>query len=173
MKDFLGQVGTWCLRGSMMVEFFHNTIDKVAALPTIKKDFETVTRKLKADEVKMTEAIGKVKSLSDENTRLEENKTKLADEVTRLKKALAEKQSKAIQVVLDKQKFVETAQKDKEDWAKKAKWYEAEIEQVEDLWEESSECFFHTAIDQIKFLNPSVELTTIGMNTLCVVREGK
>ncbi|KAJ1426558.1 hypothetical protein SESBI_10302 [Sesbania bispinosa] len=113
MKDFLGQVGTWCLRGAMMAKFFHNTINEVAVLPAIKKDFEAVTQKLKAYEVKMTEAFGK------------------------------------------------------------AEWFEAEIEQVEDLWEESAECFFHTAINHIKFLNPSVELRTKGMNTLCAVHDGK
>ncbi|KAJ1388674.1 hypothetical protein SESBI_38941 [Sesbania bispinosa] len=143
-----------------MAEFFHNIIDEVAALPTIKKDFEMVNENLKADEVKMTKALGMVKTLSDENIRLEESNTKLAEEVSRLKMALAEKQSEAIQVVLEKQKIVKDAHKDKEIWQKKVEWYEAYIEWVEDLWEESAECFFHIAIEQIKFLNPDIELQT-------------
>ncbi|KAJ1384607.1 hypothetical protein SESBI_42379 [Sesbania bispinosa] len=153
MKDFFGQVGTWCLRGAMMAEFFHNTIDEVVALPKIKKDLEAVTEKLKADEVKMTEALGKVKNLTDENLRLEDNNTKLTEEITNLKAALAAKKAEAIQV--------------------KAEWYEKEIRHVEDLWDESAECFFHTAFDQIKYLNPDVELQTKGMSTLRVVRNSK
>ncbi|KAJ1409039.1 putative transmembrane protein [Sesbania bispinosa] len=39
----------------------------------------------------MTEALGKVKTLTDENIRLEENNTKLAEEVAQLKAALAAK----------------------------------------------------------------------------------
>ncbi|KAJ1378075.1 hypothetical protein SESBI_48230 [Sesbania bispinosa] len=121
----------------------------------------------------MTEALEKVKTLSDENTKLVENNTKLAEEVIQLKKTLTEKQSEVIQVVLEKEKIAEDARKDKENWSKKVEWYEVEIERVEDLWEESVECFFHTAIDQIKFLNPDIKLSTKCMNTLCVVRDGK
>ncbi|KAJ1418367.1 hypothetical protein SESBI_15867 [Sesbania bispinosa] len=131
-----------------------NTIDEVAALSAIKKNFEADSLKLKADEEKMVEALGKVKTLTNENTQLVENNTKMADEVIQLKKALAEKQSEAIL--------------DKENCAKKVEWYEAEIERVGDLWEESAECFFHNAIDHIKFLNLGVELMTKGVNTLCV-----
>ncbi|KAJ1403439.1 PAS domain S-box protein [Sesbania bispinosa] len=86
---------------------FHNTVDEVAALPTIKKDFEADTEKLKADEVKMTEALRKVKTLTDENIRLKENNTKLAEEVAQLKAELVAKKTEAIQAVLDKQKVVE------------------------------------------------------------------
>ncbi|KAJ1378735.1 Kinesin-like protein [Sesbania bispinosa] len=139
-----GQVGTWCLRGAMMAEFFHNTIDEVASLPTIKKDFEAVTEKLKADEVKMTEALGKVKTLTDENIHLEENNTKLTEELTKLKAALAAKKTEAIQVVLEKKKVVEDAEADKENWRQR-----------------------------IKFLNLGVELRIKGMSTLCLICDGK
>ncbi|KAJ1382846.1 hypothetical protein SESBI_43899 [Sesbania bispinosa] len=149
MKEFLGQVRTWCLRGAMMAEFFHNTIDEVAALPNIKKDFESVTEKLNADEVKMTEALGKVKNLTDENLRLEENNTKLAEEITKLKAALAAKKAEAIQVVLEKQKVVEDAETEKENWRQNPNGM------------------------KIRYLNPDVELRTKGMSTLCVVRDGK
>ncbi|KAJ1423970.1 PAS domain S-box protein [Sesbania bispinosa] len=125
------------------------------------------------DEVKMTEALGKVKNLTDENIRLEENNTKLTKETTQLKAALAAKKTEAIQVVLEKQKIVEEVEAAKEDWKQKADWYEKEICRVEDLWDESSECFFHTAIDQIRYLNPGVELRMKGMSTLCVVRDDK
>ncbi|KAJ1417304.1 hypothetical protein SESBI_16731 [Sesbania bispinosa] len=81
MKDFLGQVGTWCLRGAMMAEFFHSTIDEVAALPQIKKDFEAITQKLKDDEVKMADALGKVKGLSEDNLKLTEKNGKLLEEI--------------------------------------------------------------------------------------------
>ncbi|KAJ1376170.1 hypothetical protein SESBI_50228 [Sesbania bispinosa] len=103
-----------------------------------------VAEKLKADEVRMTEAPGKVKTLTDENIHLEENNTKLAEEVAQLKAALATKKTEAIQVVLEKQKVVQDV-----------------------------ECFFHTAIDQIKYLNPDVELRTKGMSTLCIVCDDK
>ncbi|KAJ1443060.1 hypothetical protein SESBI_00336 [Sesbania bispinosa] len=61
----------------------------------------------------------------------------------------------------------------KEGWKLRAAEYEKEIQRVEYLWDESVECFFHNAIDQIKYLNPGVELRTRGMSTLCVVRDGK
>ncbi|KAJ1376369.1 hypothetical protein SESBI_50020 [Sesbania bispinosa] len=133
MKDFLGQVGTRCLRGAMMVEFFHNTIDEVAVLPKIKKDFEAVTKKLKDDEVKMTEALGKVKNLTDDNLRLEEKNTKLSEEITQLKTASVAKKSEAIQAILEKQKMVEEVEVAKEEWKLKAAEYEKEILRVEDL----------------------------------------
>ncbi|KAJ1417305.1 hypothetical protein SESBI_16732 [Sesbania bispinosa] len=147
MKDFLGQVGTWCLRGAMMAEFFHSTIDEVAALPQIKKDFEAITQKLKDDGVKMADALGKLD--------------------------LEAKKSKTIQVVLEKQKVVEDFDAAKEDWKLKEVGYEKEIRRVEDLSDESAECFFHNAIDQIRYLNPGTELRTKGISTLCVVRDGK
>ncbi|KAJ1427884.1 hypothetical protein SESBI_09268 [Sesbania bispinosa] len=102
MKDFLGQVGTWCLRGAMMAEFFHNTIDEVAALPQIKKDFEAVSKKLKDDEVKMQDALGKVKRLSDDNIKLTEKNKGLVEENEKLKLDLTAKKSEAIQAVLEK-----------------------------------------------------------------------
>ncbi|KAJ1421262.1 hypothetical protein SESBI_13850 [Sesbania bispinosa] len=173
MKDFLGQVGTWCLRGAMMAEFFHNTIGEVAALPQIKKDFEVVTQKLKDDEVKMKDALGKVKGLSEDNLKLNEKNDKLLEEIEKLKLDLAAKKSETIQVVLEKQKTVEDFEAAKEDWKLKEASYEKEIRRVEDLWDESAECFFHNAIDQIRYLNPGTELRTKGMSTLCVVRDGK
>ncbi|KAJ1409698.1 hypothetical protein SESBI_22517 [Sesbania bispinosa] len=173
MKDFLGQVGTWCLRGAMMAEFFHSTIDEVAALPKIKKDFKAVSKKLKDDKVKMQDALGKVNGLSDDNIKLTEEKKRLVEEIEKLKLDLAAKKSEAVQAVLDKQKMAEDLEAAKEGWDLKAAEYEKEIQRVEDLWDESAECFFHNAIDQIKYLNPWVELRTRGMNTLCVVRDGK
>ncbi|KAJ1382056.1 trafficking kinesin-binding protein 1-like isoform X4 [Sesbania bispinosa] len=91
MKDFLGQVGTWCLRGAMMAEFFHSAIDEVAALPQIKKDFETVSKKLKDDEVNMQDALRKVKGLSDENVKLTDKNKELEEEIEKLKSDLATK----------------------------------------------------------------------------------
>ncbi|KAJ1424171.1 KfrA protein [Sesbania bispinosa] len=87
--------------------------------------------------------------------------------------ALAAKKTEVIQAVLEKQKVVEDAEADKENWLQKARWYESEIQHVEDLWDEFVECFFHTIIDQIKYLKPGVELRTKGMGTLCVVCDGK
>ncbi|KAJ1424175.1 putative girdin isoform X1 [Sesbania bispinosa] len=134
MKDFLGQVGTWCLRGGMMVEFFHSTIDEVAALPQIKKDFEAVSQKLKDDEVKMTEALGKVKSLTDDNLSLTEKNDKLLEETEKLKLDLVTKKSETIQAVLEKQKTtVEDFEAAKEEWKLKAADYEKEIRRAEDL----------------------------------------
>ncbi|KAJ1397219.1 hypothetical protein SESBI_31953 [Sesbania bispinosa] len=173
MKDFLGQVGTWCLRGAMIAKFFHNTIDEVAALPQIKKDFEVVSKKLKDDEVKMQDALGKVKRLSDDNIKLTEKNKGLVKENEKLKLDLAAKKSEAIQAVLEKQKVAEDLEAAKEGWKFRAIKYEKEIQRVEDLWDESAECFFHNAIDQIKYLNPGVELRTRGMSTLCVVCDGK
>ncbi|KAJ1400764.1 hypothetical protein SESBI_29307 [Sesbania bispinosa] len=149
------------------------TIDEVAALPQIKKDFEAVTQKLKDDEVKMTEALGQVKSLTDDNLKLTEKNNKLLEEVEKLRLDLVDKKSETIQVVLEKQKMVEDLEAAKEEWKLKAADYEKEIRRVEDLWDKSTECFFHTAIDQIKYLNPGVELRTKGMSTLCVVHDGK
>ncbi|KAJ1416728.1 hypothetical protein SESBI_17116 [Sesbania bispinosa] len=171
MKDFLGQVGTWCLRGAMMAEFFHSTIDEVAALPQIKKDFEAVSKKLKDDEVMMQDALKKVKGLSDENLKLTDKNKELEEEIEKLKSALAAKRSEAIQAVIEKQKMAEDLENAMGEWKLKAAEYEKEIQRVEDLWDESAECFFHNAIDQIKFLNPGVELRTRGMSTLCVVRD--
>ncbi|KAJ1385952.1 hypothetical protein SESBI_41240 [Sesbania bispinosa] len=157
----------------IFTEFFHNTIDEVAALPQIKKDFKSVTKKLKDDEVKMVEALGKVKSLIDDNLSLEEKFGKLLEEIMHLKTTLVAKKSETIQAVLEKQKTVEEFEAAEEGWKLKAAKYEKEIRRVEDLWDESAECFFHTAIDQIKYLNPEVELRTKGMSMLCVVRDGK
>ncbi|KAJ1383975.1 NTP pyrophosphohydrolase MazG, putative catalytic core [Sesbania bispinosa] len=130
-----------------MAEFFHSTIDEVAALPQVKKDFEAVTKKLKDDEAKMVEALGKVKGLSDDNLKLTENNGKLLEEIEKLKLDLAAKKSETIQVVLEKQKVVEDFEAAKEDWKLKEAGYEKEIRRVEDLWDESVECFFHNAID--------------------------
>ncbi|KAJ1411236.1 hypothetical protein SESBI_21277 [Sesbania bispinosa] len=70
-------------------------------------------------------------------------------------------------------KMAEDLEGAREEWRVKAAEYEKEIQRVEDLWDESAEVFFHNAIDQIKFLNPGVDLRTRGMSTLCVVRDGK
>ncbi|KAJ1387229.1 hypothetical protein SESBI_40142 [Sesbania bispinosa] len=133
MKDFLGQVGTWCLRGAMMAEFFHSTIDEVAALPRIKKDFEAVSKKLKDDEVKMQDALGKVKGLSDDNIKLTEKNKGMVEEIEKLKLDLAAKKSEAIQAVLEKQKAAEDLEAAKEGWRLRAAEYEKEIQRVEDL----------------------------------------
>ncbi|KAJ1429589.1 hemicentin-1-like isoform X1 [Sesbania bispinosa] len=82
-SDFLGKVGTWCLRGAMMAEFFHSTIDEVAALPQIKRDFEAVSKKLKDDEVVMQDALKKVKGLSDDNIRLTDKNKELEEKKSR------------------------------------------------------------------------------------------
>ncbi|KAJ1383925.1 hypothetical protein SESBI_42937 [Sesbania bispinosa] len=166
MKDFLGQVGTWCLRGAMMAEFFHSTIDEVAALPQIKRDFEAVSKKLKDDEVVMQDALKKVKGLSDDNIRLTDKNKELEEEIKKLKSDLDTKRSEAIQAVLEKQKMAEDLEGAREGWKVKAAEFEKEIQRVEDLWDESAEVFFHNAIDQIKFLNPGVDLRTRGMSTL-------
>ncbi|KAJ1422249.1 hypothetical protein SESBI_13070 [Sesbania bispinosa] len=122
----------------------------------------------------MAEALEKVKTLTDDNLRLEEKNGKLQEEITQLKTTLVAKKSETIQVVLEKQKTVEDFEAAKEEWKFKAANYEKEIQRVGDLWDESAECFFfHTAIDQIKYPNPKVELRTKGMSTLCVVRDGK
>ncbi|KAJ1437340.1 hypothetical protein SESBI_03667 [Sesbania bispinosa] len=164
MKDFLGQVGTWCLRGVMMAEFFHSTIDEVAALPQIKKDFEAVSKKLKDDEVVMQDALKKVRGLSDENFKLTDKNTELEEEIEKLKSALAAKRSEAIQAVIEKQKMAEDLENARGEWKLKEAEYEKEIQRVEDLWDESAECFFHNAVDQIKFLNPGIELRTRAPN---------
>ncbi|KAJ1422919.1 hypothetical protein SESBI_12682 [Sesbania bispinosa] len=173
MKDFLGQVGTWCLRGAMMAEFFHSTIDEVAALPQIKKDFEAVSKKLKDDEVVMQDALKKVKGLSDDNLRLTDKNKELEEEIKKLKSDLDTKRSETIQAVLEKQKMAEDLEEARKEWKVKAAEFEKEIQRVEDLWDESAEVFFHNAIDQIKLLNPGVDLRTRGMSTLCVVRDSK
>ncbi|KAJ1406003.1 hypothetical protein SESBI_25454 [Sesbania bispinosa] len=116
MKDFLGQVGTWCLRGAMMAEFFHSTIDEVAALPQIKRDFEAVSKKLKDDEVVMQDALKKVKGLSDDNIRLTDKNKELEEEIKKLKSDLDTKRSEAIQAVLEKQKMAEDLEGAREEW---------------------------------------------------------
>ncbi|KAJ1378526.1 hypothetical protein SESBI_47774 [Sesbania bispinosa] len=138
MKDFLGQVGTWCLRGAMMAEFFHSTIDEVAALPQIKKDFEAVSKKLKDDEVVMQDALKKVKGLSDDNLRLTDKNKELEEEIKKLKSDLDTKRSETIQAVLEKQKMAEDSRA-REEWKVKAAEFEKEIQRVEDLWDESAE----------------------------------
>ncbi|KAJ1399700.1 hypothetical protein SESBI_30118 [Sesbania bispinosa] len=129
--------------------------------------------KLKDDEAKMKEALGKVKGLSDDNGRLTETNGKLLEEIEKLKLDLTAKKSEAIQAVLEKQKVAEDFEAAREGWKLQAAEYENEIQRVEDLWDESAECFFHNAIDQIKYLNPGTELRTKDMSTLCVVRDGK
>ncbi|KAJ1400458.1 hypothetical protein SESBI_29524 [Sesbania bispinosa] len=153
--------------------FSFGTIDEVAALPQIKKDFEAVSKKLKEDEVKMQDVLKKVKGLSDDNIRLTDRNKELEEEVEKLKSALATKKSEATQAVIEKQKMAEDLEDAKKEWKFQATRYEKEIQRVEDLWDESAEIFFHNAIDQIKFLNPEDELRTKGMSTLCVVRDGK
>ncbi|KAJ1396395.1 putative testis-specific Y-encoded-like protein 2 [Sesbania bispinosa] len=45
--------------------------------------------------------------------------------------------------------------------------------EAEDGWDKSVELYFHTAIDQIKFMNLLVEINTRGMDTMYVARNGK
>ncbi|KAJ1429567.1 hypothetical protein SESBI_08351 [Sesbania bispinosa] len=73
---------------------FHSTIDEVAALPQIKKDFEAVSKKLKDDEVVMQDALKKVKGLSDDNIRLTDKNKELEEEIKKLKSDLDTKRSK-------------------------------------------------------------------------------
>ncbi|KAJ1421749.1 hypothetical protein SESBI_13386 [Sesbania bispinosa] len=113
-----------------------------------QKYFEAVSKKLKDDEVKMKEALGKVKGLSDDNIKLTEKNNALLEEIEKLKLDLAAKKSDAIQAVLEKQKVAEELEASKGEWKLKAAEYEKEIQRVEDLWDESAECFFHNAIDQ-------------------------
>ncbi|KAJ1400740.1 AH/BAR domain superfamily [Sesbania bispinosa] len=162
----LGQQGQHVFRGSSAAEMKD-------FLGQIKKDFEAVSKKLKEDEVKMQDALKKVKGLSDDNVKLTDKNKELEEEVEKLKSALAAKRSEATQAIIEKQKMAEGLEDAKEEWKLQAAKYEKEIRRVEDLWDESAEIFFHNAIDQIKFLNPGVDLCTRGMSTLCVVRDGK
>ncbi|KAJ1393624.1 putative LIM and calponin-like proteiny domain-containing protein [Sesbania bispinosa] len=51
----------------------------------IKKDFEAVSKKLKEDEVKMQDALKKVKGLSGDNIKLTDKNKELEEEVEKLK----------------------------------------------------------------------------------------
>ncbi|KAJ1378525.1 hypothetical protein SESBI_47773 [Sesbania bispinosa] len=148
----LGQQGQRIFKGSSAAEM----------KDFLGQDFEAVSKKLKDDEVKMQDALRKVKGLSDENVQLTDKNKELEEEIEKLKSALASKRSEAIQVVIEKQKMVEDLEDAREEWKLKAAEYEKEIQRVEDLWDESAECFFHNSIDQIKFLNPGVELQAPG-----------
>ncbi|KAJ1397753.1 TIGR04211 family SH3 domain-containing protein [Sesbania bispinosa] len=96
----LGQQGQRVSRGSSAAEMKD-------FLGQIKKDFEAVSKKLKEDEVKMQDALKKVKGLSDDNIKLTDRNKELEEEVEKLKSALATKKSEATQAGLTELEMVD------------------------------------------------------------------
>ncbi|KAJ1404396.1 Lrp/AsnC family transcriptional regulator [Sesbania bispinosa] len=70
MKDYLKTLSDWCLGGAMMARFLIQAVIDLAALPKINKSFHEVATKLQSDEVKMNEALEKVKALTEEHDNL-------------------------------------------------------------------------------------------------------
>ncbi|KAJ1404842.1 hypothetical protein SESBI_26244, partial [Sesbania bispinosa] len=164
MKEYLDMFANWCLEGAMMAQYFTYIFDELAVLPYIKKDFQVVSAKLKSDEVKMTEAIAKVKTLTDDRDKLEAG-------MIVLQQKLASETAEKIKVFAEAKKEASTLELEKEDRDIKEKQFTVEIERLRKLWEESTDVYFHAAIKQIKFLNPIVEFRTRGMSTLCQVQD--
>ncbi|KAJ1418503.1 putative myosin-2 heavy chain isoform X2 [Sesbania bispinosa] len=147
------------------------------------KELHRVAAKLETDELKLQNAIGQVKLLTEERDKLHAT----VIELTQQNKTLTDEKQKALSDVkttievaktateaakLAKTKLDTLKEEIKELRLEKEK-DEEEIESLRKLWEESSAVHFHVAIKQIKFLNLGVELITWGMSTLCVVQNGK
>ncbi|KAJ1397453.1 hypothetical protein SESBI_31786 [Sesbania bispinosa] len=174
MTEYLNTMTDWCMGGAMLAQFFVGAVRDLAVLPTLKKNFHQVAAKLEVDELKLQSALGQVKLLTDERDKLSTS----VSELSLQKHTLTIEKQKALddaKVAADEAKAVTTElellRKEIRDLKKEKN--EEEIKTLRILWEESAGVYFHTAIKQMKFLNPGVELKTWGMSTLCLVENGK
>ncbi|KAJ1430772.1 hypothetical protein SESBI_07602 [Sesbania bispinosa] len=157
----------------MMATFFKYVVDELHVLLDIKKNFEDVSTKLLSDKAKISDALNKVKLMTKECDQL-------SAENILLQQKLATEKAERINAEAEATKAAETAKKalddlklERLDRQVKEPELQKEIERIEGLWEDSAEIYFHTAIRQIKFLNPDIELHTRGMFTLCQVEDEK
>ncbi|KAJ1415339.1 outer membrane protein assembly factor BamA [Sesbania bispinosa] len=107
-----------------MAEFFHSTIDEVAALPQIKRDFEAVSKKLKDDEVVM------MQECPQEGAGGRNQKLKSDLDTKRLKPSKPSWKNKRWRRIL--RGLGRSGRLRRQE-------FEKEIQRVEDLWDESAE----------------------------------
>ncbi|KAJ1411974.1 sugar phosphate isomerase/epimerase [Sesbania bispinosa] len=117
-------------------------------------------------------SVKELAAISEMKANMEKLTIKLREDEAKMQTALArttiltEANAKieALEECLHKEKATTLAKKEK---------LEADMKEVEDGWDKLIDLYFHTAIEQIKFSNPSIAINTNGMDTMCVARNGK